>query len=105
MTKPKTTFEEFWSEIEAAAKAKGPDAVADLERMQHRYRLGAQLSVLRHRRGLSQIQLAAQTGIDQAEISRIERGLGNPTEDTLARLAAALGAELTFVPARSSAAV
>jgi ribosome-binding protein aMBF1 (putative translation factor) len=44
--------------------------------------LGA--SVLRARRhaGLTQVQLAAVASIQQAEISRIERGLANPTVST-----------------------
>lgn len=97
----KVTFEELWQDIQDEAEAEGPKAVAELERMQHRFRLGGQLSVLRQRRGLSQSNLAAQTGIDQAEISRIERGVANPTEDTLARLGNALGAKLVFVTERA----
>ncbi|MHB8508650.1 MAG: helix-turn-helix domain-containing protein [Candidatus Dormibacteria bacterium] len=41
--------------------------------------------------------MAEATGIHQSEISRIERGVGNPTEDTLARLGRALGARLAFI--------
>lgn len=96
----RVTFEELWQEIQDEAKANGPKAVAELERLQHRYRLGGQLSVLRQHRKMSQSKLAAQTGIDQAEISRIERGAANPTEDTLARLGNALGAKLVFVTER-----
>ncbi|MBI2773267.1 MAG: helix-turn-helix transcriptional regulator [Chloroflexi bacterium] len=73
--------------------------------MAHRFRIGAQLSVLRHRRGLTQTQIAEFTGVDQAEVSRIERGASNATEDTLARLARALDAELAIVPARRPVAV
>lgn len=94
----KRTFDEFWNQLEHDVAAKGPGAVAEFERMQHRFHLGAELSVLRHERGLSQQRLAALTKIDQSEISRIERGLGNPTEDTLSRLATQLGARLAFVP-------
>lgn len=101
----KTTFEHFWRELEAEARTEGPEAVAELELMAHRFRIGAQLSVLRHRSGLSQTQLAELTGIDQSEISRIERGANNPTEDTLARLARALHAELAVVPVGTPVAV
>ncbi|TFC27168.1 XRE family transcriptional regulator [Cryobacterium sp. TMT2-18-3] len=38
----------------------------------------------------------ALPGFKQAEISRIERGLGNPTAATLSRLAAALGQKITL---------
>jgi len=100
-----TTFEKFWRELRAEARAEGPDALAELEQMAHRFRIGAQLSVLRHRRGLSQTQIAELTGVDQAEVSRIERGASNATEDTLARLARALDAELAIVPAGTPVAV
>ena len=44
--------------------------------------------------GFSQSQLARITGIDQSDISRIERGLGNPSVSTLSRIADALGRHL-----------
>ena len=97
------TFEDFWQEVEAEARAEGPAAVAQLERMAHRFLIGGELSVLRHRRQLTQAELAEVTGIDQGEISKIERGVSNATEDTLARLARALGAELAIVPAEAVA--
>lgn len=46
--------------------------------------------------GLSQTQLAAMTGIDQADISRIERGIANPSVSTLERIANALGEKLVI---------
>ncbi len=103
--RPKTTFEDFWRELRAEARAEGPEALAELEQMAHRFRIGAQLSVLRHRRGLTQTQIAEFTGVDQAEVSRIERGASNATEDTLARLARALDAELAIVPVGTPVAV
>lgn len=101
----KPTFEGFWQELRAEARAEGPDAVAELKQMAHRFRIGAQISVLRHRRGLTQTQLAERTGIDQSEVSRIERGASNATEDTLARLARALDAELAIVSVGTRVAV
>ena len=50
----------------------------------------------RAQKGLSQKQLAALTGIDQADISRIERGLANPSVSTLDRISAALGGRLSI---------
>lgn len=47
---------------------------------------------------LTQKQLAEQTGIDQAEISRIERGQANPTTATLGALTRALGVDVRLVP-------
>src|SRR5665213_4117269 len=61
------------------------------------YRFAVSLVALRESRGLTQDQLATQTGIDQGDISRIERGSANPTEKTLLRIADALGAELKLV--------
>ncbi len=59
---------------------------------------GAQIgeAVLRARaaKGWSQKTLAAATGIDQSDISKIERGVANPSLSTLTRIANALGAEL-----------
>ena len=55
------------------------------------------LRAIRSKLNLTQEQLAAQTGIDQGDISRIERGSANPTEKTLIRIADALGAELKLV--------
>lgn len=46
-------------------------------------------------RGISQKQLAQMTGIDQSDISRIERGTANPSISTLERIAKALGGKLT----------
>ena len=46
--------------------------------------------------GISQKQLAAATGIDQSDISKIERGAANPSVSTLERIAKALGGQLTI---------
>jgi ribosome-binding protein aMBF1 (putative translation factor) len=58
--------------------------------------LGLQYRDVRVARGLTQRQLAELTGVRQADISRIERGAGNPTEATLQRLAAALDCQLAL---------
>lgn len=54
----------------------------------------------RERRDLTQQQLAEITGIQQADISRLENGTGNPSLRTLKRLAAGMGMQLKleFVP-------
>ncbi len=101
----RTSFEDFMREIEAEAEAEGPDAVAQLESLHHRFRLAGELVMLRQAQGISQRKLAEATGIHQSEISRIERGAGNPTEDTMARLGRALGAHLAFVPDGDAVAV
>lgn len=58
--------------------------------------LGEQLASLRKSRHLTQGDLAEVTGIGQSEISRIEQGKANPTQETLSRLGASLGAVLAF---------
>jgi transcriptional regulator with XRE-family HTH domain len=59
---------------------------------------------LRVVRGLSQENLAVDAGIDRTYVSRLERGLENPTVGILEQLAQALDAgivEFFVVPARN----
>ena len=44
--------------------------------------------------GMSQQELSKKTGIAQGDISKIERGNGNPSVKTLQRLAAGMGKKL-----------
>lgn len=48
----------------------------------------------RKSKGMTQKQLAAATGINQADISKLERGNANPSLRTLQRLAAGMGMRL-----------
>ena len=54
----------------------------------------------RERANLTQQELAAATGITQADISRLENGTANPSLRTLKRLASGMGMRLKvdFVP-------
>lgn len=54
----------------------------------------------RKSRHMTQKQLAKRTGIDQADISKIETGNGNPTVRLLQRLAAGMDMtlKLEFIP-------
>jgi len=52
------------------------------------------VAAARAQSGLSQTQLAALTGIDQSDLSKIERGVSNPSVSTLERIAKALGGNL-----------
>jgi DNA-binding Xre family transcriptional regulator len=59
------------------------------------HRLTAELRRERERQGVTLAELSDQSGIDQAALSRLETGRhGNPTVDTLYRIAAALGKEI-----------
>jgi ribosome-binding protein aMBF1 (putative translation factor) len=55
------------------------------------YRLAVQVMERRELLGLTQIDLALKSGIDQGDISRIERG--SRSERTLVRLSDVLGAK------------
>jgi len=66
------------------------------------YDIAVQLIALRERRGMTQAELAAAAGLNQADISRIERGTANPTERTLLRIADALDADLRLVERTAS---
>lgn len=92
-----TTFKSFIRHVEAEAQAEGPHAVAELEGLRAHYAMAQDIRALRKERGLTQKQLAAASGIDQAEISRIERGRSNPMASTIAALLAPLGAHLGVV--------
>ena len=46
--------------------------------------------------GMTQKQLSEKTGINQSNLSRIERDNGNPSVATLERIAAALGKKVSI---------
>ena len=54
------------------------------------------VSAARAAAGISQKQLATLSGIDQSDISKIERGIANPSVATLDRIAKALGGQLSI---------
>jgi DNA-binding XRE family transcriptional regulator len=87
-------FKDFMREVEEEALREGPQAVAELKAFDAHFRLAAELILLRRQRGLTQRQLSTKSGVQQAEISRIEGGRANPTVSTLSALASALGGEL-----------
>jgi DNA-binding XRE family transcriptional regulator len=97
----KASFDDFYRELEAEAEAEGPEAIAELEAFRLHFSLARQLLERRLEQNLTQKQLAELSGIDQAEISRIERGQGNPTTTTLGALTKALGVDLRLVPTPS----
>ncbi|MCR5694204.1 MAG: helix-turn-helix domain-containing protein [Clostridia bacterium] len=54
------------------------------------------VAAARARAGISQQRLAELTGIDQSDISKIERGVSNPSVATLERIATALHGQLSI---------
>jgi ribosome-binding protein aMBF1 (putative translation factor) len=91
-----TRFEDFVREIEHASS---DEERRELEAARARFRLGARLQQQRLAAGLTQKQLADASGVAQADISRIERGQGNPTAATLGALGGPLGVTLEYISA------
>lgn len=101
-------WQDFYADLHAEAEATG--ASLELRAWEDHFRNEVNLIQARRRAGLSQRQLAARAHVPQAEVSRIERGLGNPTWKTVTRLLAACGARLRIelpepAPARRTSAV
>lgn len=97
-----TKFKDFVREVEQEANAEGPQAVAELAAFRAHFALAQDIRVLRKEQHMTQKQLASASGIGQAEISRIERGLTNATATTFAALLAPLGARLGAIRAVDS---
>jgi transcriptional regulator with XRE-family HTH domain len=66
--------------------------------------LGRAVRLLRDERGISQVQLAAQTGFTQSWISHVERGGRNPSWGNVVRLAEGLDVTVAELAARAEAA-
>lgn len=81
-----------WLASQQAVETPGADELR--RRFEAAVALGLQFQDARNALGLSQREVAERSGVRQADISRIERGTGNPTEATLQRLAEALDRRL-----------
>ena len=57
--------------------------------------LGLRIRELRNERYMSQEELAFKAGISAAHLGQIERALKNPTVDTVAKIATAMGVPIT----------
>ena len=91
-------FSEYARERRADQSAEGREA----ERVfRAAYAFGHVIYSARKARNLRQSDLAELSGVAQADISRIERGLGNPTRDTLLKIADALDVRIAVVPRHS----
>lgn len=62
--------------------------------------IGEQLRQLRKDRGLTQSELALQTGLSYSFINQVERGKQSVRLDSLSRLAAVFGFEIGLIKAR-----
>ena len=66
------------------------------ENYNERQQLSEMLKRMRAYAGVSQRQLSEKTGICQSDISKIERGIANPSLNTVSRLAQAMGTKLVI---------
>ena len=87
---------QFLVELERESRDAG--RMAQLQALRRRYELAAELLEMRQASGLTQTALAQASGVQQSEISRIERGHANPTVQTMEQLANAMGMRVAFVP-------
>ena len=100
MAKRRDDFDDFLREVREESRDAGKNATRAFEAYGEHFRLARQLIVIRKQLGWTQQQLAKVSGVQQSEISRIERGQGNPTYSTLEALARAANMTVTLVPRR-----
>ena len=87
-----------YQDITAERRARlAPESEAAAEVFDRSYDIAMQIIELRESHGLTQSELAERCGIDQGDISRIERGSTSPTARTLQRIAEALDSDLRLV--------
>lgn len=67
---------------------------AEYDALEPEYQLVRAIVEARESQGLTQEQLATASGINRADISRLENGSGNPSLRTLKKLATGLGKHL-----------
>ena len=85
----KGIFDEFLEE-----QLRDPVLKKEYDALEAEFSIMQALIDARKQSGLTQKQLAERTGIAQADISRLERGTGNPSLKTLHRLAEGMGMRL-----------
>lgn len=83
-----------FKEYKKQAFEKDPELYAEYKALEPEYELVKAIIDARRQKGITQKELAEITGIDQANISRIENGNYNPTLQILKRIATGLGKEL-----------
>ena len=64
------------------------------ERVNANQQIGYQIAKLRQKRGVTQSELSKMTGIDQGDISKLERGVGNPSLKKIDKILDALCASI-----------
>lgn len=64
---------------------------------ENRKKIGEQIMSIRQAKGITQLELANATGLDRANISKIERGKYNVGIDIIQKICIALGTKLVIV--------
>jgi len=88
-------FEELLEEHLADEKVK-----KEYEELEVEYSITSAIIAARKERKMTQKELSQKTGIDRADISKIETGYSNPTIQQLQKLALGMGMKMVvnFVP-------
>lgn len=83
-----------------AKRMQNPEFKKEYEALESEYTIIQAIIDVRKQKNLTQEQLSELTGIDQADISKIERGVSNPTLKLLRKLADGMGMDLKidFIP-------
>ena len=89
MPRKSTKYEDF-----KAQRLADPEVRKEYEALEPQFRLIRDILLRRSELNLSQVQLAKLVGTKQPAMSRLERGDGNITINTLCRIADALDADL-----------
>ena len=94
-----TSFDDYLKE-----QLKDPEYKREFEALQPERAFIKALIDARLRSGITQKSLSEATGIAQGDISKLERGVGNPSIRTLQRLARGMGMTLhiEFIPDRTT---
>lgn len=85
----RTNYEKFFCE-----QMKNPEVKKEYDALEAEYAIIQSIIDARKIAGITQKELAERTGINQADISKLENGNGNPSLRMLQRLAAGLGKTL-----------
>lgn len=85
----KTNFDELKELL-----LKDPETKREYDALEEEYNLISSLIDARNEANITQVELAKRTGINQSNISKIENGTGNPSFNTLQKIARGLNKKL-----------
>lgn len=73
-----------------------PKVKAEYEALEPEFKFIDTLLSMRESAGLTQLEVAERMGTKESNVSRLEKGTGNPTIKTLMKYAKACGCQLDF---------